>query len=95
MHRYKGTKYAIEEIFKTLNIVGNVEEWFNYGGKPYYFKVILQIFNRSINEETEEREIQERALFLNFLWNQLYFCDDIEESIWQPAIIIPKYCSGT
>ena len=40
MHRYKGTKYAIEEIFKTLNIVG---------------KVILQIFNRSINEETEKK----------------------------------------
>ena len=55
MHRYKGTKYAIEEIFKTLNIVGNVEEWFNYGGQPYYFKVILQIFNRSINEETEKK----------------------------------------
>ncbi len=59
MHRYKGTKYAIEEIFNTLNIVGNVKEWFNYGGKPYYFKVILQIFNRSINEETE---IKLRAL---------------------------------
>ena len=55
MHRYKGTKYAIEEIFYTLNIVGNVKEWFNYGGKPYYFKVILQIFNRSINEETETK----------------------------------------
>lgn len=55
MHRYKGTKYALEEIFKTLNIVGNVDEWFNYGGKPYHFKVILQIFNRSINEETENR----------------------------------------
>lgn len=55
MHRYKGTKYALEEIFKTLNIVGSVEEWFNYGGKPYYFKVILQIFNRSINEETEAK----------------------------------------
>ena len=57
MHRYKGTKFAIEEIFKTLNIVGNVEEWFNYGGQPYYFKVILQIFNRSINEETENKLI--------------------------------------
>ena len=55
MHRYKGTKYAIEEIFNTLNVVGNVKEWFNYGGKPYYFKVILQIFNRSINEETETK----------------------------------------
>lgn len=55
MHRYKGTKFALEEIFKTLNIVGNVEEWFNYGGEPYHFKVILQIFNRSINEETETK----------------------------------------
>lgn len=55
MHRYKGTKYALEEIFKTLNIVGNIEEWFNYGGEPYHFKVILQIFNRSINEETENK----------------------------------------
>ena len=55
MHRYKGTKYALEEIFKTLNIVGNIEEWFNYGGNPYHFKVILQIFNRSINEETETK----------------------------------------
>ena len=53
MHRYKGTKYALEEIFKTLNIVGNIEEWFNYGGDPYHFKVILQVFNRSINKETE------------------------------------------
>lgn len=55
MHRYKGTKYAIEEVFKTLNIIGNVEEWFNYDGDPYHFKVILQIFNRAINEETETK----------------------------------------
>ena len=29
MHRYKGTKYALEDIFKTLNIVESDEEWFN------------------------------------------------------------------
>ena len=74
MHRYKGTKYAIEEIFKTLNIVGNVEEWFNYGGKPYYFKVILQIFNRSINEETEEKL---RAL-INEYKNERSWLEQIE-----------------
>ena len=54
MHRYKGTKYALEEICKTLNIVGTVDEWFNYGGKPYYFKVILNILNRQITAETEK-----------------------------------------
>ena len=74
VHRYKGTKYAIEEIFKTLNIVGNVEEWFNYGGKPYYFKVILQIFNRSINEETEEKL---RAL-INEYKNERSWLEQIE-----------------
>ena len=53
MHRYKGTKFAIEEICKTLNIIGTVDEWFNYGGSPYYFKVILEIFDRPISDDTE------------------------------------------
>mgnify|MGYP004461956245 CR=1 FL=1 len=53
MHRYKGTKYAIEEILKNLNINGNVSEWFEYNGLPFYFKVILEIFDRPITTETE------------------------------------------
>ena len=32
MHRYKGTKYALEEIFKVLDITGKVQEWFEYDG---------------------------------------------------------------
>lgn len=43
IHRYKGTKYALEEIFKTLNIVGKVIEWFEYGGAPYYFTINFDI----------------------------------------------------
>ena len=43
IHRYKGTKYALEEIFKTLNIVGKVTEWFEYGGAPYYFTINFDI----------------------------------------------------
>lgn len=53
MHRYKGTKYAIEEILKNLNINGNVSEWFEYNGLPFFFKVILEIFDRPITTETE------------------------------------------
>ena len=29
IHRFKGTKYAIKEIFKTLNLSGDIEEWFD------------------------------------------------------------------
>ena len=55
MHRYKGTKYALKEIFRTLNLTGDIEEWFDYGGQPYHFKVLLQISDTSISENTEER----------------------------------------
>lgn len=57
MHRYKGTKYALQEVFKTLDIVGDIQEWFEYEGQPYYFKAILQIFNRAINIDTEKKLI--------------------------------------
>ena len=74
MHRYKGTKYALEEIFKVLDITGNVQEWFEYNGQPYYFKVILQIFNRSINEETEQKLID----FINEYKNERSWLEKIE-----------------
>ena len=74
MHRYKGTKYALEEILSTLNITGSVEEWFEYGGEPYYFKIILQIFNRSINEETEEKLID----LINEYKNERSWLEEIE-----------------
>ena len=53
MHRYKGTKYAIKEVLKTLDVNGEVSEWFEYNGEPYFFKVILEVFNRPISPKTE------------------------------------------
>lgn len=54
MHRYKGTKYALKEILQTLNINGEIKEWFEYNGAPYYFKVILKLFDRNFSEENED-----------------------------------------
>lgn len=39
IHRHKGTKFALLELFRTLNLKGFVNEWFEYGGNPYHFKV--------------------------------------------------------
>ena len=43
IHRYKGTKYALIELFNSLNLKGNLTEWFEYGGNPYHFKVSFDI----------------------------------------------------
>ena len=39
-HKRKGTPAAIEDLITILFGEGKVEEWFEYGGEPGYFKVI-------------------------------------------------------
>ena len=41
VHKYKGTKYAVEMALKSLYPVAKVSEWFEYGGMPYHFKVVI------------------------------------------------------
>lgn len=41
VHRYKGTKYAVETALKSVYDNVRVSEWFEYGGEPYHFKVTI------------------------------------------------------
>lgn len=40
IHLTKGTPYAVETLMQTVFGDGIVQEWFEYGGEPYHFKVI-------------------------------------------------------
>lgn len=42
LHRHKGTVWAIEKVFEILNLDAEVQEWFQYEGDPYKFKVFLK-----------------------------------------------------
>ena len=48
LHRYKGTIWAIEQVFEALKIKAVAEEWFNYGGEPYHFKIDLSLEDKEI-----------------------------------------------
>jgi phage tail P2-like protein len=41
-HQHKGTKYAVEQMVQTVFAKGYVSEWYQYGGTPYHFRVILK-----------------------------------------------------
>lgn len=41
IHRYKGTKYAVETALQSVYSTAKVQEWFEYGGEPYHFKVVI------------------------------------------------------
>ncbi len=39
-HRHKGTQYAVDSILKTIAPKYHSESWQEYGGKPYYFRIV-------------------------------------------------------
>ena len=45
LHRYKGTKYALINVLNSLNINGDIKEWFEYGGDPFHFKIDIFLQN--------------------------------------------------
>ena len=47
-HRIKGTPAAVEQMIQTVYQTGVVEEWFDYGGEPFFFKVNSQITTQKI-----------------------------------------------
>jgi len=42
LHRYKGTPYAIKKVFQALNLDATLQEWFDYNGDNYKFKVLVK-----------------------------------------------------
>ncbi|MCL2201274.1 MAG: phage tail protein [Oscillospiraceae bacterium] len=48
-HRRRGTPAALEEMIAIFFPNSRVEEWFEYGGEPYFFRVIL--YSDDLSEE--------------------------------------------
>ena len=43
VHRSKGTKFAVETAIGAVHPHSIVQEWFEYGGEPFHFKIIIDI----------------------------------------------------
>lgn len=65
IHRYKGTKAALKRVLNIMNIEGEVKEWFEYSGRPMYFKLILKVFDKNFDLETETKLIHLINTFKN------------------------------
>lgn len=48
VHRTLGTRGAVEKALSELYPGTEVEEWFNYDGNPYYFRVYLDMTNQQV-----------------------------------------------
>lgn len=51
LHKYNGTKFAIISALSVLNLNCDIQEWFEYNGEPFFFKVFVEVesvFNQDI-----------------------------------------------
>lgn len=54
LHKYRGTKFALKRALNILGVESEVYEWFEYSGKPFHFKVSVDIEKISLDKEFEK-----------------------------------------
>ena len=51
VHRHLGTKYSVETAISAVFPNSEAQEWFEYGGDPYTFQLLIDVSNMIINPE--------------------------------------------
>lgn len=59
IHRFKGTKYALEKAITGYFGEGYVKEWFEYDGQPYMFKIYTSSTEATTNKIKQFMKIVE------------------------------------
>lgn len=54
-HDYKGTPEVLEDIARSLIGSAKVQEWWEYGGKRYHFKISFNLINETLDTYTLEQ----------------------------------------
>lgn len=70
VHKLLGTKAAVETAIRAIYPRATVKEWFEYGGKPYSFRIYLDMTGEVWSEE-RPRRILERVEFYKSLRSHL------------------------
>ncbi len=55
-HAHKGTKWAIEQALDLIHIKAKVEEWYQYGGTPYFFRM-------NMNGDNQTEDLSEQFFY--------------------------------
>ena len=64
VHKKMGTKYAVEKALESIYPDSYVQEWWEYGGKPFTFKVVLNM--------TQAKVIMNNTIFDVYKTVQIY-----------------------
>ena len=55
VHRHKGTKNAVETAVSAIVPGATVEEWFEYNGEPYCFRIVIETDGHNLGVADQQR----------------------------------------
>lgn len=85
LNKTKGTRASIERIFSLLNITASIQEWFEYGGDPFWFKVsIYDIEGRGLTKS----ELQQAVRMINRYKPLRCRLDSIDVSVKAEDVVV-------
>ena len=69
VHRFLGTRGAVTRALTSIYSAASVKEWFEYGGNPYYFKILL--YDQDMPVSIPAKEIRKAVEFYKSLRSHL------------------------
>lgn len=87
-----GTPEAVEELVAKVFGEGEVKEWFQYGGQPYYFKILT---NAPMNQESikQFQDMIARVKNVRSHLENIEFARVLEQNIYSCGVCITESCA--
>lgn len=84
VHKKMGTKYAVENALKAFYPESKVEEWFEYGGRPYTFRIKITVSSLGMPESVAVQLIKQMWFYKNLRSH----CECISFTLNAPKVTI-------
>ena len=93
VHKHLGTPWAVETAISAFYPNTKVSQWFDYGGKPYTFRLHIDVSNRIIDTERQARVLD----LVNFYKNLRSRLEQVEYTATakKPATVFVGGCIGS
>lgn len=91
VHKKMGTKYAIEKALSALYPESKIEEWFEYGGEPGYFRIICDVTDSKVIARYKDivREV-EKYKRLSAHMDKITFRTNIKNELCSVCRVVPR-----
>lgn len=86
VHRMMGTRAAVELAIRAVFSTATVSEWFEYGGKPYYFRLSVDDTHILVTDEGHQK-LMDRVNWFKSLRSRLEKIEYVSTITLAPSVV--------